>query len=161
MSKKKWIIIGAFVIVAVILVVFNSKKTATDETGNNTPDPNKEKGKGNTTDHGNKLPEGEEEKIDQNVCYMTSNEIKKLADLWYDETNHAFVDDKRVDNIFNSLKKSNMRTKAEFWAVLETYSQLYTRWFTCVIDGKADRMIANQILASKGIDVTFTDNKIK
>ena len=52
MSKKKWIIIGAFVIVAVILVVFNSKKTATDETGNNTPDPNKEKGKGNTTDHG-------------------------------------------------------------------------------------------------------------
>ena len=159
MSKKKWIIIGAFVIVAIILVVFNSKKTATDETGSNTPDPNKEKGKGNTIDHGNNLPEGEN--VDQNVCYMTSSEIQKLADYWYGEVNHALVDNERVENIFNSLKNSKMRTKAEFWAVLQSYSRLYERWFTCVIDQNVDRMIANQILASKGIDVTFTDNKIK
>ena len=159
MSKKKWIIIGAFVIVAIILVVFNSKKTATDEPSSNTPNPNKEKGKGNTTNYGNNLPEGEN--VDQDVCYMTNSEIKKLADYWYGEVNHALVDNQRVDNIFNSLKNSKMRTKAEFWAVLQSYSRLYERWFTCVIDQKADRMIANQILASKGIDVTFTDNKIK
>lgn len=160
MSSKKLIIIGAFVLIAIILVIMNSKKTQDNSNTNTNTNSNSgnKTGKGNTVSQGNEKPT-DEKAIDQNVCYMTSSEIKKLADDWYSQVNHAVVGDENVDAIFNSLKRSNMQTRAEFWAVLSTYSRLYERWFTCVIDKKSDMAIANSILQSKGIDEYFTDNK--
>lgn len=169
MNRKKIIVIVVAVVLVLVILAKSKKTDGDDTTGTNTGGSSSGNSTGGTsTDkddywaRGNgdgKKQKDAGETLDQSKVYLSDAQVKSIAQQMHKMYDWTFSDSEFDEMLV--LVKNYIFTRADIFAVLNSDSYVYKRWYSWIVNDPNKQRLArmNQVLKSNGVDYQFERGK--